>query len=155
MLKSKKGLYVLLPVVVFIWGAIIYQVVGAFDDNEPVISNTISIPLLEIKTKERKQFDLGTIDRDPFLGTIYRQKKSPPKNTKSIVKKEITWPSIVFKGLVSGKNTKNTIFLIAINGTDQLMKPGDVVSDIKLIKGSPTSIQLRHKGKVKKFEILN
>ncbi|WP_299223308.1 hypothetical protein [uncultured Aquimarina sp.] len=156
MLKGKKGLYILLPIVVFIWGAIIFQVVDAFSDEDPVVSDITKVSFATIKTKEREKFTIGEIDRDPFLGTIYRPKKVLNKNPKPIVKKQETaWPSIRYKGLVSAQNNSLAIFLVEINGSDQLMKANESFSDVKLIKGSSSSVKLKYKGKTKEFPILN
>ncbi|WP_299432259.1 hypothetical protein [uncultured Aquimarina sp.] len=156
MLKGKKGLYILLPVVVFIWGAILFQVLDAFSGEDPVDSDITAISFTTIKTKERDTFTIGEVDRDPFLGTMYRPKKVINKNPKPRVKKpEITWPTIRYKGLVSAQNNSSAIFLVEINGADQLMKINDSFSEAKLIKGSSSSIKLRYKGKTKQFQILN
>ncbi|MHA7057056.1 hypothetical protein ACWGOQ_0007545 [Aquimarina sp. M1] len=156
MLKGKKGLYILLPLVVFIWGAIIFQVVDAFSDDDPVVSDITKVSFAAIETKEREKFTIGEVDRDPFLGTIYRPKKILKISTKPIIKKqEVVWPSIRYKGLVADQNNATVIFLVEINGSDQLMKIKDSFSEIKLIKSSSGSIKLRYKGETKQFQILN
>ncbi len=156
MLKGKKGLYILLPLVVFIWGAIIFQVVDAFSDEDPVVSDITNVSFATIKTKEREKFTIGEVDRDPFLGTVYKPTKVIPKTYKALTKKsEIVWPSIRYKGLVSAQNNASAIFLVEINGADQLMKINDSFSEIKLLKGSSSSIKLKYKGKTKQFQILN
>ncbi len=155
MLKSKKGIYILLPLVVFIWGAILYQVLDAFSDDDPVITNTTDIKFSEIKTVERQQFEIGAVERDPFLGTLYRPKKEVAKKPVIIKKNPITWPSIRYKGLVSGQGGSKAIFLVEINGADQLLERNQSFSEIKLVKGSSVSILLRYKGESKQFKILN
>ncbi|MDH7445313.1 hypothetical protein [Aquimarina sp. 2201CG14-23] len=156
MLKGKKGLYVLLPLVVCIWGAIIFQVVDAFSDEDPVIANTNPISFATIKTKEREKFTIGEVDRDPFLGTIYKPKKVINQNPKPVAKKqEIVWPSIRYKGLVSAQNNSSAIFMVEINGSDQLMRINESFSEVKLIKGTTGTIKLRYKGSTKQFQILN
>ena len=136
MLKGKKGLYILLPVVVLIWSAIIFQVLDAFDDDDPVITASNTVSFVNIETKEREKFTLGIVDRDPFLGTIYRPKKVVNINPKPRVKKqEIVWPSIKYKGLVSDQNNASSIYLIEINGSDQLMKVNDTFDEVTFSKG--------------------
>lgn len=153
MLKGKKSLYILLPIVVFIWGAIIVQVVGAFSNDDPVINNTASITVAPVETKEREVFTIGVIERDPFLGTLYEPKKKIVQSKPVVKKPVLAWPSITYKGVVSGQGNKNAIYLIDINGTDQLMKVRQTVSDITLIRGGSNSIRLRYKGKSKDFKI--
>ncbi|WP_299181237.1 hypothetical protein [uncultured Aquimarina sp.] len=156
MLKGKKGLYILLPLVVFIWGAIIFQVVDAFSDEDPVVSDITKISFATIETKEREKFPISDVDRDPFLGTMYHPQKITPKRVKTKNKKQETvWPSIRYKGLVSAQNNSSAIFLVEINGSDQLMKIKDSFSEVQLVKGSSSAIKLKYKGSTKQFQILN
>lgn len=156
MLKGKKGLYILAPMVACIWGAIIFQIVDAFSEDDPIISDITAVSFSTIETKEREKFLINTVDRDPFLGTIYRPKKVVVKNPKSITKKQqVIWPSIKYKGLVAAQNNTKAIFLVEINGTDQLMKKNDSFSDVKFVKGTSSYIRLKYKGKIRQFEILN
>ncbi len=155
MLKSKKGIYILLPIVVFVWGALIYQLVDAFSDNEADIESSKAITFSEIKTVERELFKIGVIERDPFLGNLYISKKKDKKKVKTIRKKVVTWPSIKYKGLISGDHVSNAVFLIEINGIDQLLKRNQSFAGVKLIRGSSTAIKVKHKGYIKQYKILN
>ncbi|MGY3793196.1 hypothetical protein [uncultured Aquimarina sp.] len=155
MLKGKKGIYVLLPLVVFIWGAIIFQVVDAFSDDDPEITDITTVSFAKIEAKEREKFEISNVERDPFLGTIYKPKKVVAKPTSIRKKQEVVWPSIQYKGYVATQNKSATIFLIEINGSEQLLKINDSFADVKLIKGSSTMVKLRYKGKSKQFQILN
>ncbi|TPN87679.1 hypothetical protein [Aquimarina algicola] len=156
MLKSKKSLYILLPLVVFIWGAIIFQVLGAFSDDDPIFNENTQIDVSEITTKEREVFTIEPLERDPFLGTLYQPKKKKSKSTKPRVQKQTAflWPNIQYKGLVSGNNN-NAIYLISINGVDQLMKVKQTIDQVTLIKGASSTIRLKYKGKTKNFTIAN
>ncbi len=156
MLKGKKGLYVLLPLVVFIWGAIIYQITDAFSDDDPIALDTTSFSFSKIENKERDPFTISTVERDPFLGTIYKPKKVVEKKVAArTVKAEITWPSIRYKGLVTGGSGATAIYLVEINGVDHLMKRNDMVEEVKLTRGNKSWVQLQYKRKSKRFEILN
>jgi len=158
MLKGKKALYILFPVVALIWGAIIVQVIGAFSDDDPIGLDTGgAIVISDITTKEREKFTLSTIERDPFLGTLYQPEKKVIKKltTPKTKKTTISWPSITYKGVVSGQNSANAIYLIEINGTDELMTLKQTLSEVTLIKGLPNSVRLRYKGKTKDFKISN
>ncbi|WP_062053721.1 hypothetical protein [Aquimarina longa] len=155
MLKGKKIIYILLPVVVFIWGAIIFQVIGAFSDEDPIASNTIEVLVTPIKGKERDKFSLGTIERDPFLGKTYRTKKKEKKSVSKpkIKKSPLVWPSIRFKGVVSGESNTNAIYLMEINGADQFMKLKQTIDNVTLLSTTSNSVKVRYKGKVKNFKI--
>ncbi len=155
MLKGKKGLYILLPVVALVWGAIIFQVVGAFSNENPVVAETVIVSVAPVEMKERDTFSLGAIDRDPFLGTLYKPKKKVVTPKPRIKKPVLVWPSITYKGVVSGEGNANAIYLIAINGADQLMKLKQTISEVTLIRGASKSIRVKYKGKIKDFKIAN
>ncbi|WP_103069712.1 hypothetical protein [Aquimarina sediminis] len=155
MLKGKKGLYVLLPLVAVIWGAIIFQVVGAFSDEDPVVVDTRDISVAPIEAKEREKFILDAVERDPFLGTLYRPKKKVSKSKKIVKKNPLVWPTIRYKGVVSGHGNANAIYLIEINGNDQLIKLKQTISEVTLQKAFSSSIRMRYKGKIKEFKIVN
>ncbi|RZS98807.1 hypothetical protein [Aquimarina brevivitae] len=155
MLKGKKGLYILLPLVLLIWGAIIYQVVDAFADEDPILTNAAIVNVKDIKVNERKAFTLSTVDRDPFLGTVYKPKKVTPSPTRRPKATSISWPSIQYKGVVSNGDATQAIFLVSINGTDQLMQLGETMADITLVNGDQQKIKTRYKGKIKEFTILS
>jgi len=156
MLKGKKGLYILLPLVAFIWGAIVYQILDAFSDEDTTVTTTTAMTFSKIENKTRDPFTISEIKRDPFLGTMYKPKKVVIKKPKPKIKKpEINWPTIQYKGLVTGSQNGTAVYLIQINGADQLMKRKDIINEVTLIKGSPASITVKYKGKTKQFDILN
>ncbi|MFC5044440.1 hypothetical protein ACFSTE_14820 [Aquimarina hainanensis] len=156
MLKGKKGLYILFPVVAFIWGAIIYQVVDAFSEDDPVIADPTTITMATIKTKERAPFSIHTISRDPFLGKAYKIARRKEVKKPSVVsqKPPIIWPSIRYKGRVSNQNTADAVFLLEINGTEYLIKKNQSEAAVTVLKGTATYIRLRYQGKTKQFNLL-
>ncbi|MFC5048372.1 hypothetical protein ACFSTE_13545 [Aquimarina hainanensis] len=155
MLRGKKGLYVLLPLVAFIWGAIIFQIVGAFSDEASVIVEAEDISVAPIEVKEQEKFILDAVERDPFLGTLYRPEKKVSKSKKIEKKDSLIWPIIKYKGVVSGQDNANAIYLIEINGNDQLIKLKQTVSEVTLQKAFSSSVRMRYKGKIKEFKIVH
>ncbi len=155
MLKGKKALYVLLPVVAFVWGAIIFQVIGAFSDEDPVINSAKEVTVTPVETKEREKFTINTIERDPFLGTLYKPKKKVSTPRLKVKKPELVWPSIIYKGVVSGGQSTNAIYLVSINGTDQLIQLKQTIAEVTLLRGKSNSIRVKYKGKIKDFKIAN
>ena len=157
MLKGKKGLYVLLPLVVFIWGMITYQVVDVFSVEESVADQFQPLKKANYKVIEREAFSIGSVDRDPFLGKIYAPAKTPKKKGKTRPKKEIKkkkWPRLSYKGMVSDNKGGATVFLLEINKQTQLVKIGQVVEDIKIISGNKKEVKITFQGEKKLFEIV-
>ncbi|WP_378185636.1 hypothetical protein ACE939_11035 [Aquimarina sp. W85] len=154
MLKGKKALYILLPLVAIIWGAIIYQIIDTFSDPELASQHSKKFSKqASITLKERDTFSIKKLARDPFLGTVYKKKIPVKKKNNHPVQPTINWPSIQYKGLIAGENFLNSIFLIAVNGQELLMKIKEPQSGVEIIKGTTTHVVLKYKGKRKQFPI--
>lgn len=154
MLKGKKGLYVLLPLVLFIWGAIIYKVTDAFAPQKAAIIPANTQVQSAYKLAEREVFEIGTPSRDPFLGKTYTAPKikTPPKKAKP-KKKKLIWPRIKYKGIVSNSSATTKVFFVEINRGVQLLKIGAKANDVILKRGNDEEITLEFQGEHKEFKI--
>ena len=151
MKKNKKSIYILLPVVLLIWGGVLYQLfsfVKPVEEHNNIANEFIVSPL---KIKERQTFAINVNYRDPFLGKIYRPNNgiSPKKNTKKILKKEevIPLPNIIYKGIISDSKQKNSIYMLIIDGNNFYMKKGEIKNELLLKSGDKESIIVVYKGK--------
>ena len=157
MLKGKKALYFLLPTVAIIWGGIIYQIVDAFSEPKDEIAMQLyATKPTTLQMSARDTFSLSTIERDPFLGTIYKpkeEKKFPVK----VIKRTPTvqWPVIHYNGTVMDKQNGKTIYILEIDGTSYLLKEKQEVNGIRLQKGASKSVVVRHKGATKTVNMLH
>lgn len=146
MSKNTKT-YILLTLVLVIWGIIGYKVISAFSpDPEP----TTAMGPVDFKPKNRVQkdtFSLLADYRDPFLGTwnTARKKKEQPQARKQSVQ----FPAIAYTGLVSGTQTKDHIYFVTIGGNQYLMKKGNQQDGVTLISGTSNNIKVAYKGAVK------
>ncbi len=148
-MKNKKSIYILLPLVLFIWGALIYQffTFNTTESNFNQDSGTI-LPLIGFK---RDTFSIDLPSKDPFLGKIsfYTKDSSNIKLKKTVGTKkivtEIVWPSIFYKGIVSDIKDKVKVFMVIIDGETYLMKKGELQREILLKDGDKDLIQLYYK----------
>lgn len=148
-MKKKNKTYLLLAVVLGIWGVIIYQFVGAFNPpSETVIEDIAAAVFVPTKVQEREFFALALDYRDPFLGTAVapKKKKSQPKKVRA-PKKVVPSKSIQFTGFIQQKNTAQKIFFVTVEGQQQLMKVNDTFNEVNLVKGSEHKIQVKYNGK--------
>lgn len=139
-MKSKKGLYVLIALVVIIWGLIIYRVLSnvSFTADVPLSNNVeSSVSSLNVKLDS---FSIVADYRDPFLGKKRKaeQQLSTKKNVfprKKIENKvKIIEPKrdIRYKGLIINKSSKSSLAILNIDGKEVLMKKNDTYNDIIL-----------------------
>ena len=150
-MKNKKNIYFLLPLVLFIWGAVLYQFFSYSDDGKLIEAASENSHLKPLSIKERDTFSIEVKYRDPFLGKVYNENpvKVSRKNTaKKITKvaEPIVWPSIIYKGIVSDSDGKTKVFMLIINGKTFLMKKGDVEYDVFLKDGDRESVYVKYKG---------
>lgn len=152
-MKSKKSIYILLPIVLLIWGAVVLQFFS-FSNNDDVIVPNSNISIKQFKIKPKDTFSIKINKRDPFLGkliaddAIPRQiKHSSDKTVK--VKEELIWPEVKYKGIVSDNKEKIKVYMVLIDGKTHLMRKGEQEDHVKLKDGDRETIYAVYKGDLK------
>lgn len=155
---AKKGkTYLLLTVVLGIWGTIGYQIYSKMrPDESPIIAVNSSVSFSPKQEIIKDTFSISSSHRDPFLGTAYQKKRKSNKTT--YVKKSkdtIVFPKITYKGVISKQQSSQNIYIIEINNSQQLFKVGKQFNDVTLIKGDKKSVLVSFKGKRKTVSVAN
>lgn len=156
-MKNKKNTYILLLLVLFIWGAVMYQFFSFSNANEEnlIVSKEFNLKPIEIKTRDT--FSINANYRDPFLGKTFEDKNSSTTSTKKAIKKKpkepkveevFVWPKILYKGIVSDTKDKNKVFMLIIEGQTFLMKIGSTEKEVFLKEGDRESIYIKYKGRL-------
>jgi hypothetical protein len=157
-MKNKKSIYLLLPLVLVIWGAVMYQFFSfSNEDNSNVVpqENMVLKPIV-FKKQEPVKIDVNY--RDPFLGkTTLKSSRSNSvrrgmlKPIKTIPKpvQTIVWPTILYKGIVSDTKGKNKVFMLIIDGQTFLMRTKNKENGVLLISGDRESIEVECKQETK------
>lgn len=150
MLKNKKALYVLIPLVLIIWGLITYRIYESLKDDTPdyVMEPGSAEAVVEMLTPDT--FSILADYRDPFLGRARaaRPKANPGKARKTpkpVVKKPepvLRWPAITYGGMIRNQKTGKLIAMVKINGEDNLMAVGNIASAVRLVHVYPDSIKV-------------
>ena len=144
-MKNKRNTYILLSAVLILWGLIGYRVFASMNPSNGNKNKIVKIEKFQpIKRKNRETYMIHKNYRDPFLGTIEIQKNKTRKFSKQI-KEKIVFPNIEYKGIFSSNNKKNTVFLITINGDQEIFKAKEEHKGIKLLKGDKEKIILKYK----------
>lgn len=153
-MKSKKNIYILLPIVLLIWGAVMYQFFyfSTTEKSQATISTAFFYKTINIKKRDTIAINVNY--RDPFLGKMYvekgngivgKKKTTNLKKTQKIVE-PIVWPVIVYKGIVSDIKEKNIVYMLIINGQTFLMRKGETENEIFLKEGDRESVYVKYKG---------
>lgn len=140
-MKSKTTLWILIPAVLGIWGAIGWQVYAAMKGDE----DNAAPKVISTETGENKQivpdtFSLLLDYPDPFAA----QNTKPKANVKpqsQITQPKITtpvpeqtqWPNIVYSGLVKQPSSGKMLGFMSVNGVSYFVKEGDEVGGVRVI----------------------
>ena len=156
MLKSKKALFILVPLVFAIWGMVIYQVIDGLDTELPISEDFELGSFRESDIKTEELLELHMPERDPFLGTIAVKKASQNQKNSKIGKETIVetpWHTIEYLGYVK-KESRSGLRAVAIriDGTGYILKTGSIQDSLKLVKATDDYIIMRYKKKDKKFK---
>lgn len=159
--KNKKTLYILVPLVVIVWGLIIYRICNNL--KKPHDSDMTYRSVQTAMAEDELVLDTFTIIanyRDPFLGKTrtYRtissntkSKKAESKRPQRIRTRRIRWPVIVYNGVISDESKGKNIALVSINNNSYLMKTGEINEEVTLLIIFPDSIRVEYQEEVKTF----
>ncbi len=157
-MKQKKLIYVLLPLMILIWGLVIYRIFGFIDGNDSPDIQPVHLPDTGDETvKLPDSFTIKADYRDPFLKNV--NYTPPPKKTKTPVKVKkpkkpaVNWSFVQYKGRITNQNSGKTIAVLEINKKRYLVAKGDSAAGVTLLKIFPDSVQVgyrQEKGFIKK-----
>ncbi|MES2285427.1 MAG: hypothetical protein V4547_07040 [Bacteroidota bacterium] len=161
-MKNKKLLYILIPIVLLVWGIIIYRifnVVNASNSNEvlksAIIENVNNESLIDT-------FSIHPNYRDPFISKRAKKPTSENKAVSPITKPSLIkkvsntapisdkWPSIVYNGLIKNEKSNKQLALVQINGQSNILQIGNVAEGVELTKIFRDSIEVKFNSE-KKF----
>jgi hypothetical protein len=142
MFKSKKGVYILIPLNVLIWGFFIYRFYSAYADSDlPVVAPGERSLKLE-GLKDSIAYKLNLKYKDPFLKETVKdhrsyspslagdqsQKKSVPVRTPTPVIKQL--PEVRYLGLIKNNSSGITTALVSVNGQSKLIRQNETFDGI-------------------------
>lgn len=141
-MKKNNKTYVLLAVVIGVWGIIGYKFISAVNPTPKEIVEVASDKIFTPQEpKERTVFSITANYRDPFLGTVNAPKKTPRKAQKQVPKK-----SIQYTGFIGDTNSNENIFFVTVNGQQQMMSVNETFQEVKLVRGTKSSIKVKYGG---------
>ena len=148
-MKQRKKTYILLAVVLAIWGILGFRVVKTLkpehEEPQQMVLTDYQIPE---NHKKRDTFSIDGNYRDPFLGKMPNEKKSS-KVVKRKAKATFPTKNITYLGSVGDKDSKNKMFFVNIEGQQHVLTPGQKVGDVVLISGDNAQIKVRYPGHTK------
>ncbi|MHC0446338.1 hypothetical protein ACWA1F_13090 [Flavobacterium sp. 3-218] len=152
-MKNKKNIYILLPLVLLVWGAVLFQLFSFTNPDETTAPDNPEFTFKPIKINKRESFTINVNYRDPFLGKMYvNETNSKPQKKHATAPKiakqaeALVWPKIIYKGVIADSKGKNTLYILLIDNKTHYMKIGDTENEIFLKSGDKESIYVKYKG---------
>lgn len=148
-MKSKTKTYLLLVAVFSVWGIIAFKILTTLNPEQPKMKQHDHIA--EFIPKEYELVDTFSIqlpDRDPFLGTL-NQKGIKQEQVRPTKQQAIEWLPIIYNGLISKQDSKEKICVLSIDGRQRILKVGQVIDGVKLLKANSNEVLLGYKGQTK------
>lgn len=143
----------LLVVVIGVWGVIGYQVWSGLNQNiQAEEYNGITIAFNPKNSISIDTFSVQTFNRDPFLGTLIKKSIKTATHKLKVLNK-ILWLPISYDGLIQKRDSRQKVFVITINGKQHLIKRGQSIDSVSLVRGNAKSIVVRYKNQQKTFNI--
>lgn len=144
----------LLVVVFSIWGIIGYKIITALNPEIPeAIQQEFAVNFNPKANTVVDTFSVQTTHRDPFLGTLTIKRKAKSNAAINTNRKKINWLPISYLGLIKKQGAAKQVFVVNINGQQHLLKLGQRMDSITLIRGNTKAIVMRYKNQQKTFNI--
>lgn len=154
-MKKSVKTYVLLTLVIGIWGVFLVRLVKTLNPDREVVISSPSLAYSPVHKIEGENKELKLDYRDPFLGNVVASK---PKFSKKVIQKaqktvNTELDQVNYQGFIGADERKDYHYFLSIKGTQEFLKVGDVIKGIKLVSGDPSQVTLRQNGVTKTIKI--
>jgi len=144
MLKDKRMIYLLLTLVVMIWGLVFYKIYSNFGEKKRVEKNILLSKVKDDNAQGDSIFTLSLDYPDPFLKGSEQSTVVPILNDIQNSRNDqvINWPLIEYRGLLTSKN--ESMGLLRVQRSDLLVKLGKIYFAVKIRAITKDSIFLEY-----------
>jgi hypothetical protein len=157
-MKNKKLLYVLIPAVLVIWGIIAFRIYRAVYRSDQAQMGFMHQSSNSEKATIQDTINLIANYPDPFLKEVYSSSIEGSVNSSILIRDfstevqnqpTIIWPEVRYGGRIKNSSHNKDVFLIQIGTTNYLLKPGEIVENVKLLNADKDSIIMEYQNQQK------
>lgn len=152
-MKQKPLLVVLIIIVGAIWWKTIAKLLPFLPASEDQVETLSASP--NFKTTKKSDYNLSTVERNPF-GLIEREQIVLPISNQATVTKpkitpiEVVWPKVEYYGMIKKTTEKKPRGMIRVDGQYFQLREGQpIYEDLKIIKVDFDEITFFSKGYIK------
>ena len=153
-MKDKRVNYILIPVVLAVWGIVFYKIFGSLSGSHKVAVINYD-DKSSMQEQEDSSFKLIADYRDPFQGESFetaskqrpRGSDAKSKVTNEEKSPETKWPAINFLGTI--KKQKEIFAIMKIHNKTFTMKKGEEIENVKMLMIMKDSVQIQYQGTTK------
>jgi hypothetical protein len=157
--KNKKLTYILLPLVILIWGTIIWKFITGVSNSGINEFKSKPIPVTESVKEAPDTIQLTFQYNDPFLHSYSESVVSPqpenvvenPIKSPNIV---IAWPRVEYRGAIGKHKQGNYLGMIKFADKEGLVKENELIDNARVLCIAPDSIELEYMGDKRFFKRL-
>ncbi|MBN1339748.1 MAG: hypothetical protein JXA03_10520 [Bacteroidales bacterium] len=153
MLRNKKTLYILLPAVVLIWGAVVHKIISGIDGDNNTGRRQNYVQKAPGPSYLPDTFSMSGNCRDPFRPEkVYQAPSGKNANVVNRGKtKNVRWPQVTYNGWMKNIKTGTVQVNLVIAGQDRILKPGEEKEGIALVRVWEDSVMLKYDNDIKSF----
>lgn len=152
-MKNKKTAYIMVPIVLAIWGMIAWKVYAAMKGKGDQVSVHANLESEKLNATEIPDtIQLIANYRDPFLDkqiVVKDNSKSRIKNSKLPVvkvpeppKAPTGWPKISYQGLIKRNSDQKTVGFLSVNGASYFVQGGEGAGEVNVGKLWKDSVEI-------------
>lgn len=165
-MKNKKLKYVLIPLVIIVWGLIFYKVFSYSNDDEPILVVSQNTNIKTEVIQEKDSFELSLQYADPFLkknkairsrdypasvqsenNTIQGARINARNNRRKPIPPSFKATEISYGGEIINDNSKHITAVIRVAGNNKLLSDGDITGQVEILRIFNDSIHVVDQGK--------
>lgn len=163
-MKNKKVTYLLVFMVMLVWGAVVYKYFSGSSESEDnqLVYHAPSYAGSYTFDAQVDTFKILADYRDPFFGdrvhkidkknirysARVKMNTAPQKITEEEEKKEaIVWPRLKYKGLINSSG--NQVGLLSLNNRERIVMIGDSLDEVYVKRLTMDSAKVVYKGENK------
>lgn len=145
---KKNKTYLLFFAVLVIWSIIGFQMYRRLNPSIPALEKVeVKSTFVKEKVIATSFYEIQPIYRDPFLGKYPQKKKKVVRKKIVKPKSTIPFPNVVYNGMIKGNVSQS--YVLTINGRQEIVKLGQAVQKVTLIKATMKEAVVKFEGVVK------